>query len=57
MGLETLLNLLSFGTPYQALQADFKEIANRSREEAYALLALSYAWAGLGIFVVTGRKL
>ncbi len=56
IGLDNFLNLLSFGTPYNSQQKYLAEVATQAKEDAYALLLIPYAWAGLGIFVVTGRK-
>ena len=50
VGLNRLLNLLSFGDPSQSL-----EIA-QAQKDIYALLNLPYAWIGMGIFIVTGYK-
>ena len=49
-GLETMLNLLSFGDTYQS-----PEIA-KAQEDIYSLLNLSYAWIGIGIFIATACK-
>lgn len=56
MGLEQFLSLLSFGTPYHSVQEGLREMATQARQAVYDLLSQPYAWAGVGIFVVTAHK-
>lgn len=56
VGLRTMLNLLSFGGPYYSKYKDLAIFANRAKKDTYSLLDVADAWAGFGIFVVTGRK-
>ena len=56
-GLNHLLDLLSFGTPYQTNQDELEKMAARAREDVYSLASsYPYAWAGLGLLTVVGRK-
>jgi ubiquinone/menaquinone biosynthesis C-methylase UbiE len=56
-GLENMLNWLSFGQPYQHLSPEILAVSATARSEAFALLQLPYAWAGLGLFLAQANKL
>jgi ubiquinone/menaquinone biosynthesis C-methylase UbiE len=55
-GLETILNWLSFGNPYISMSPEIAAISMTARQDAFNLLNLSYAWAGLGLFMAIAIK-
>ncbi|NER19483.1 MAG: methyltransferase domain-containing protein [Symploca sp. SIO1C2] len=55
-GLKTILNLLSFGSPYYSQYKDLAIFAERAKKDTYSLINVAEAWAGFGIFMVTGCK-
>ena len=57
VGLETFLNLFSFGVSFQSPQNDLSDLVARVRKDFETLLALPYAWIGVGIFAAIGHKL
>lgn len=56
VGLKTMLNLLSFGGSLSSKYKDLELLANQAKKDTYALIDVADAWAGIGIFVVTGYK-
>jgi ubiquinone/menaquinone biosynthesis C-methylase UbiE len=56
-GLETMLNWLSFGSPYLNLSPEIAAISETARQDTFNLFNLPYAWAGLGLFMVIGSKM
>ena len=55
-GLETILNWLSFGSPYINISPEIAEISATARHDTFNLLNTPYAWAGLGLFMAVGYK-
>ena len=56
VGLETFLNLFSFGVSFQSPQNDLSDLVAKIRKDFETLLVLPYAWIGVGIFAAVGRK-
>lgn len=56
LGLANYFGMLSLGAPYQSGQDELATLQAQVRPEIQALLDSPYAWAGFGLFVVTGRK-
>jgi ubiquinone/menaquinone biosynthesis C-methylase UbiE len=50
-GLATLLSWLSFGQPYEQFSPEIAALSAMARQQAAELVALPYAWAGLGLFI------
>ncbi|MEL6353260.1 MAG: methyltransferase domain-containing protein [Cyanobacteria bacterium J06627_28] len=57
LGLSNYFGMLSFGRSYQAEDSQFAAMREEVRPALQALLDGSYAWAGFGLFVVTGQKI
>jgi ubiquinone/menaquinone biosynthesis C-methylase UbiE len=56
LGLKAFLDLFSFGVAYQSDCPSAASLGAQVKAEAAQLLTLPYAWAGFGLFVVTGRR-
>ncbi|MEL6776656.1 MAG: class I SAM-dependent methyltransferase [Cyanobacteria bacterium J06597_16] len=56
LGLANFFNMLSFGSTYNSEQNQLVKLQEEVRPDVQALLDSPYAWAGFGLFVVTGRK-
>jgi ubiquinone/menaquinone biosynthesis C-methylase UbiE len=54
LGLKLFLDL--FWQRCRVLPPDKEDIVAKARDDLYSLLNIPYAWAGMGIFAVTGRK-
>jgi ubiquinone/menaquinone biosynthesis C-methylase UbiE len=54
-GLETLLSWLSFGQPYGQFSPEIASLSATARQQAWDLVSLPYAWAGLGLFIATAH--
>lgn len=56
LGLSNYFGMLSFGRSYQSKDGKFSTMREQVRPAVQALLDGPYAWAGFGLFVVTGQK-
>ncbi len=56
VGLKTLIDLLTFGVPYQSSETDLSVLSARARQEMQALVDLPYAWMGISVLGAFGRK-
>jgi hypothetical protein len=56
LGLKAFLDLFSFGVAYQSDCPSAASLGAQVKAAAAQLLTLPYAWAGFGLFVVTGRR-
>jgi hypothetical protein len=54
VGFKAFLDLLSFGAGFCDRHPDLIALGALAKSDAYQLLELPYAWAGFGLFVVTG---
>lgn len=57
LGLDRFVEMLSFGRSYQSKDNEFTSMQAKIRPAVQSLLDNPYAWAGFGLFVVTGHKL
>ena len=55
-GTQTLIKLLSFGSPYYREHPDFAKLANLARQETLQLVKESGTWISIGISTATGIK-
>ncbi|MEN8445110.1 MAG: methyltransferase domain-containing protein [Cyanobacteria bacterium J06555_13] len=56
LGLAKYFEMLSFGGSYQSKQSKITTLQEKARPDVKSLLDNPHAWAGFGLFVVTGRK-
>jgi ubiquinone/menaquinone biosynthesis C-methylase UbiE len=56
MGLKAFLDLFSFGAAFEHGNSDALALGTQAKNDARKLLELPYAWAGFGLFIVTGEK-
>jgi ubiquinone/menaquinone biosynthesis C-methylase UbiE len=56
LGLATFFDLLSLGAPYRSGPSDLDEAIAEAHHDIQILIKNPSAWAGLGLFVVTGQK-
>jgi hypothetical protein len=57
MGLKAFLDLFSFGAAFEHGNSDAFTLGMQAKTDAAKLLELPYAWAGFGLFVVTGTNI
>jgi ubiquinone/menaquinone biosynthesis C-methylase UbiE len=57
MGLKAFLDLFSFGAAFEHGNSDAFTLGMQAKTDAAELLELPYAWAGFGLFVVTGTNI
>jgi ubiquinone/menaquinone biosynthesis C-methylase UbiE len=57
MGLKAFLDLFSFGAAFEHGNSDAFALGMQAKTDASKLLELPYAWAGFGLFIVTGINL
>lgn len=56
LGLKAFLDLFSFGAAFQHQNSEAAALGAQAKADAAKLLELPYAWAGFGLFAVTGIK-
>lgn len=57
IGLKAFLDLFSFGAAFEHGNSDAFTLGMQAKTDAAKLLELPYAWAGFGLFVVTGTNI